>query len=336
MKGTVRIALAIALLVGSQAAVGEEAVVLKNGDRITGDVKKIWDGEVYIEPSYADEFAIDMDEVAAIESDEIFEFEMKDETEFDGVPNVSPTGETVVTTDAGQVQALSLAAIEEMNEPEDYFDWSVMTDLSVDISKGNSDAEAIRWYSKGYTKFGDHKHTLEYTLSRQESNGERSREEDDFRYTYNWSFAKRWGAYGLLGYLSDPIRDLDKRVSVGAGLDYEVWDSAARAWTMGFGLDFIDEEIGGETNENTAAHWIFRFSHDLLSGDVEFFHNHDIYYNMTGRDNEVFRSRTGFAYELTDDIDATLQLNYDYETEPAAGFDKDDLQYLIGVKVELD
>ena len=44
----------------------------------------------------------------------------------------------------------------------------------------------------------------------------------------------------------------------------------------------------------------------------------------------------GFAYELTDDIDATLQLNYDYETEPAPGFDNDDLQYLIGVKVELD
>ncbi len=31
-----------------------DLLVLKNGDRITGDIKRIWDSEVSIEPAYAD------------------------------------------------------------------------------------------------------------------------------------------------------------------------------------------------------------------------------------------------------------------------------------------
>ena len=38
---------------------------MKNGDQISGKIKKIWGGDVFIEPSYADEFAVD--ETIAIE-----------------------------------------------------------------------------------------------------------------------------------------------------------------------------------------------------------------------------------------------------------------------------
>jgi hypothetical protein len=46
-----------------------EQVVMKNGDVISGLVKKIEDGELFIEPDYADEFAVDMAAVESIRSD---------------------------------------------------------------------------------------------------------------------------------------------------------------------------------------------------------------------------------------------------------------------------
>ena len=55
-----------------------DIVTLSNGDRITGEIKRVWDGELFIETEYADEFAIDLDAVAQIESDRDFEIEFRE------------------------------------------------------------------------------------------------------------------------------------------------------------------------------------------------------------------------------------------------------------------
>ena len=54
-------------------------LVLKNGDRITGEISRIWDAEVTIEPTYAgDEFTVDMAAIEHIESDQTFEIDLAD------------------------------------------------------------------------------------------------------------------------------------------------------------------------------------------------------------------------------------------------------------------
>ena len=60
------------------AAVNADVLHLKNGDRITGEIKRIWDDEVTIEPEYSDEFKVDLPLVERIESDREFEIEMPD------------------------------------------------------------------------------------------------------------------------------------------------------------------------------------------------------------------------------------------------------------------
>ncbi len=53
-------------------------LVLKNGDRITGDIKRIWDSEISIEPEYSDEFDVEISVVEYIESDRVFEIDLDD------------------------------------------------------------------------------------------------------------------------------------------------------------------------------------------------------------------------------------------------------------------
>ena len=66
------------------AAANADVLYLKNGDRITGEIKRIWDDEVTIEPEYSDEFAVDLPLVERIESDREFEIEMPDGIEVVG------------------------------------------------------------------------------------------------------------------------------------------------------------------------------------------------------------------------------------------------------------
>ena len=51
---------ALCLIMGTIASA--DLLVLKNGDRITGDIKAIWDNEITIEPTYSDEFDVDADD----------------------------------------------------------------------------------------------------------------------------------------------------------------------------------------------------------------------------------------------------------------------------------
>ena len=51
-------------------------LVLKNGDRITGEITRIWDSEISIEPEYSDEFQVDVSAVSHIESARQFEIEL--------------------------------------------------------------------------------------------------------------------------------------------------------------------------------------------------------------------------------------------------------------------
>ena len=60
---------------------GADVIYLKNGDQITGEIKRIWDDEVTIEPEYSDEFNVDLPMIDRIESDRDFEIEMPDGTD---------------------------------------------------------------------------------------------------------------------------------------------------------------------------------------------------------------------------------------------------------------
>jgi len=64
------------LIIGATA--NADVLILKNGDRITGDIKRIWDAEVTIEPEYSDEFQVDLDAISHIESTREFEVEFYD------------------------------------------------------------------------------------------------------------------------------------------------------------------------------------------------------------------------------------------------------------------
>ena len=64
-----KLLLASMLVFGVVQSVSAGVIYLKNGDRITGTIKRIWDGDVFIEPSYADEFSVDQIDIAYMEDD---------------------------------------------------------------------------------------------------------------------------------------------------------------------------------------------------------------------------------------------------------------------------
>ena len=82
-----------------------DQLTMKHGDVITGEIEKIEDGELFIEPAYGSEFSVDLAEIASIEADQVFEIELEN-------------GDKVEATFAGGADGNQTIAAEMLGPPE--------------------------------------------------------------------------------------------------------------------------------------------------------------------------------------------------------------------------
>ncbi len=185
-------------------------LVLTNGDRITGDINKVWDGEIYIEPSYSDEFTVDVEAVEYMESEREFDIELVEgKTQTARLLGIDDEGLQLLEVD-GALMSVPVGQVLELQKEEDYFDWGVNVDLSAGINKGNTNSENGRFRTDANLKIGDHRQFLDLTFNRESQDSVSIKEQDLFQYNYNWLFNDPWFAGFTGSYERDPIRDLGR------------------------------------------------------------------------------------------------------------------------------
>ncbi len=323
------------LLVNSAHA---DILVLKNGDRITGEIKKIWDGEVSIEPEYADEFDVDLEVVDHIESDRDFEVELWDGRE----ATVKLTGadsENLQIVELGdEKMAIALEDILELDEPTKDFDWESHIDFSANASSGNTNTFNAQLRGDSTIEIPDHRHRVDLSKFR-ETTGEgalktTTKDQTLLTYNYNWLFRDPWFLATRVSHERDPILDLDSRLIASAGLGRDIFNTPRLFLNMQLGAGAQSEDAGGMSEDTTVATWALRYEQGLFSGDLDIFHNHSITHNLNGRTNTSIKTSTGLRYEITDLLYANMTLNYNYETDPLDGIGSEDVTFLLGLGAE--
>ena len=312
-----------------------DVLVLKNGDRITGEIKRIWDDEVTIEAKYTDEFDVDLPAVAYIESEREFEIDLADGRELVVTfPGADAEGNQIIKTGSG-TEILLLSNMLELDEPEDYYDWDTLVDLSGDLKKGNTDSRNVKLRAETTLKLGDHRHIGELNLFRETVVDNTTKDQTIFNYNYNWLFNDPWFFSALTTFERDPIIQLDSRVTVSAGIGLDIWNTADRSLNIQLGVGVRDEEIGNLSETSSVATWVLRYNQDFLSDDLTLFHNHSIIPTLNGRTNTSYRTSTGLRYEITDLLYANISLDYNYETDPVdMETDSEDIVLLFGLGLE--
>lgn len=322
---------------GLSAEARADLVMMNNGDRITGEIQHIWDNDVIIEPELDDDVnvSINLENVAHIESERDFEIELANGEEviarFSGL---NAGGQQVIEID-GVPKAIALTDLYEVDEIDDYFDWESHIDFNATINKGNTDSVNSKLYADTNLKLGDHRHIADLTFNREEQDHVTTKEQDLFRYNYNWLFDEPWFLGGLLSAERDPIKDLDLRLILAALIGRDFLNTPNTILSGQLGLGYLTEEdTFGENDQSAVAIWTLRFRQDLFSDDLELFHDHSINSYLTGRSNTVIKTSTGTRYEITDLLYANISLDYDYESHPAGTAENDDLSLIVGLGVE--
>lgn len=130
----------------------------------------------------------------------------------------------------------------------------------------------------------------------------------------------------------DRFKDVDLRTALGSGYGVQLIEDDRTDAALRGGLDYVVVDRFANPNERyPALGWGFKASHKLSGAPSAVFHEHDGFWNLRETGHITIRSRTGLRVPLMSNLTATLQVNVDWDREPAEGRNPADATALLGL-----
>jgi putative salt-induced outer membrane protein YdiY len=324
-------------LAGFSAAASADEVRLRNGDRISGEIVAKSGDALTLRTAYAGEISVRWRDVAAVSTSAPLDIMLR------GAPapvrgTLSPgaDGGALLYGPDGPPSAISLEDIAYLN-PKPFESgrgvaYSGRAMVSAAYASGNTRSDRL---------LGDAQLAARAKRWRYALNGriDRDRQEDAEKQSA-WLLGGNYDRFldeKRFGYVRgslehDRAKDIDRRSTLGAGYGVQLLDSAAAQLTLRGGLDYVAiDRIEGSGERYPAFGWGVDASYSPWGPRVQFFHQHDGFWNLEDTGTATIRSKTGVRVPLIAHLNASVQLNLDWERTPAPGRVRFDRTLLVGV-----
>ncbi len=360
LQGSTPLIFAFACL--AAAAAHADTVYLHNGDRLTGRILHLSPDALTLETTWAGEMKIRRFEIRAIETDKpvLVLRERTEHTEWaqilPGEPGrmlirpASPEevfgqapaeGDPTVSEpeEPPQVEPLEIASrsIRYINPKPEESGEGVSRDgrvtLSGAIVRGNSEGERLYVESDFNTRARDWRYSLGFKARRERDVGN--------LVASNWLFSGNYDRflagsshfrYLRASFEDDRFRDIDLRSAIGAGVGMQLLSTERTQLSLRGGLDVVDlRRLQGPDESYPALGWGVNFTRRIPWFSAELFHDQTGFWNLEDTGQVTVRSRSGIRVPFVSGLTASLQLNLDWEGEPADGQRATDTSWLIGL-----
>lgn len=312
-----------------------DAVVIENGDVLTGEVDSIAGGRLVFSTTYAGDLAIDMASVRALETEGDFTLRLNNMwvvgrfAVVDGAPVVITAGANIPFV----VKDLQLASQSNLALTSVASEWSSRVDVALALSSGNSTAESYNTLIESDFKRDRTAHQITLLVNTEDSEGQKTKDQLDFDYGFKLFVSDQWFSSANAEYFSDPIKDVDQRISVGVGAGYQFVDNSLGALSTELGLSAVQEQLDGDDEVNPAIRWGVDYSRYFFAKRFELFHRQSLLFIPQGKRGQVLSSSSGLRFALNYRIDTAFRVDLDYETDPLPGNAKADTTYTLGLGI---
>ena len=290
---------------------GADVVHFKNGDRLTGDRVEAEAGFVAIDVPDLGVWKIPDELVARVVT-----------AEDAGAPAERPDA-AVIPGIGGLIDA-----------------WDVTVDLATTTATGNTETSDLNFVA-GATRTGEHlDHVLGAAWHRGEVERVLAKDQLDLNYDLRWKYRDSWYAVANFGYFRDPIKDIGRRYTAGAGLGHTFWTSPRGTLSTDGGLSQVFEQLASIADasvsaSNPALRWSLSYQHWLAPERLELFHHNQLLHILASDRGTVWDSDTGLRLHVNSRWQAGVRLDLQHETTPAAGRGRTDVAYALSLGVKL-
>ena len=293
---TIRLIFCFILLPGTALA---DQLIMKNGDVITGKVTKIVDEKIYIDPSYADEYAIDLAEVASIAAEQTFDVELEDGSAMEAQFAGASDGEQTLIVDESRM-SIGIAELAKATEPgaEAVDPWEGSGELGFVNTTGNTETVALNM-RLNFVRTGKRwRHRFTGTALNTSEDGHTDNERYTVEIQSDRSLSEKSWLFGSFRWDADKFGSYDPQLSLTAGYGYQLMKSEKHELKgeLGAGYRKLEERESGISSSEA----IVRF---LLDDSWQVFKT-TVWTNRllieAGSSNTFTQFNTGLAVSMTD------------------------------------
>lgn len=326
----------IVLFVFFSHAALADTIKLKNGDVLTGKVIKKETDKLIFKTSYAGELKVTWSDIATLNTDAPVKVYLADDSSFDATLQKRSLGRVkVVNSGLEMSKELDLKEVSYINpSPEvsgEGVSWKGHADLGGAITQGNSDTSTLRFDTEAIARTKDNRLTLGGYVNRAKSNDE-STEFNSKGYTQLDHFlTKKWFVYVNGSAEHDKFRDIKKRTNVGLGSGYQIFERPDLNLSVEGGVNYVNVDYKDAEDESyPSGRWALKYD-QLLFANVKFYHQHEVLVSLEDTEDTLVFTKTGLRVPIAKNIDASTELNVDYDNQPAAGRERLDKTLLFSL-----
>ena len=296
-----------------------DVVYLKNGDRVTGEIKSLYRGRLEFKTDHMGTLLIDWEDIREIVSDIAQSVELTNGQRFFGQLNKPENLETVaVKTEQGAV-TLSTHDITNMY-PVDAGFWQRLDlsfklgfnwDKSSDVGKYNLGADAIYRHPDYVTRAGFS--TELTTQSERETTTRANLNASHLVFKPNKRFRSYFGSMDHNDNLG-----INLRILAGAGIGWIPIRSNRNWFSLMVGLD-VNHEIPSEGNEETNLEGVLGASYEYFKFAIpkkSFKSELTVYPSITGGKRVRAEFKTNFDIEIVRDFFWVMGFYTSYDSDP--------------------
>ncbi len=319
-----------------------DQVILKNGDRLTGNIVKLTDSKMVFKSELAGEVTIDLSGIRTLASDTPLSIHLKDGTVLQSKVSSGQGEQFTIVGDTLQSQSLNTADITAINPPaKPISKWVGQASAGLTSTHGNTKADNLN------ASFGAQKRTevdrttvaADYAKGTQDNGAGGETDIEDWwraKAKYDYFVAPKWYAFLDGRYGRDAIALVDRRMAVGVGAGWQWLETDITKWAFELGAASLYErfdDVGSTKNSELSIQAGYNLSHRLTK-TVDFIHDLT-YYPSTDQFSDYFLTsgaeiRTRFSSRMF----ANFKTLFNYDTSPATGKGNTDVKYIVGIGVD--
>ncbi len=312
-----------------------DVVIIKNGDRITGEIKKLEKGVIHIDPDYGKNiFQIEWSEVKQIDSKESFVVESSSGRRISGLIQVDPedSERLMVETDAGPVAVELHEIVWAQPFNRDFWSrFSAAVDLGASASKAAGSKQANLGSTVGYLEeryqlrgsFDWNRNIVgESKTNRWEANGQSIR-----------LIRQRWFWAVTANFLQSDELQLQLRTTTAPGIGRFLKRTNRMYWNVAGGGQWTNERSQDPSlpRKNSGEGWAQTEFNLFDIGDLSLLTTFKVSPSFTDAGRVRLDFRSDVKYDFPKDLYVRFGLSDNFDSRPQGDTPKNDYVFSFGV-----
>lgn len=315
-------------------------LVLVNGDRLSGELIVIADGQVRWQSDMGGEFMVPQINVAGIEARDLFEVELDAKRQLSECQlQLRGDGQQLLNCKEGEAQISSWKPVSKVSArpliAREVWRNNGYVSAAARDSAGNTEEQDFELDFKIAARRGSIRHTgiAAYDLQRQSN--VKTQDDRKAEYQFDYFVSDKWYSNSVVSWERNVFQDLSSRTLVGTGLGYQFYDTELIRLSVQAALGYATEIYADDSDRRAL---VFRestdFTYRLNALGLQFFHR-NTYLQLFDRNSDWrIKTETGFRLPVIGRLTAQAKLKFDYMNIPADDANALDRTWLFGLNYD--